>query len=119
MKQGKIKNIEPNGKWNDKSKYKVTFDNGDAYTFFALGDFKFKVGDVISYEVTNAEYKNAKIPKDQYERNVPPTTNYTDKNDLIIRQTCIKASAHYNAQRNVGVDTLINEAELMFNWIKS
>ena len=89
MKQGKIKNIEPNGKWNDKSKYKVTFDNGDAYTFFALGDFNYIF------------------------------VNYTDKNDLIIRQTCIKASAHYNAQRNVGVDTLINEAELMFNWIKS
>jgi len=119
MKTGKIAYIDLNGKWKEYNKYKVTFADGNNYTFFALGDFKFKVGETISYEVTNAEYRNAKILKDQYKNNESTNAIYRDKNDLIIRQTCIKASAHYNSQRNVGTESVINDAELMFNWIKS
>tara|TARA_R110000782_G_scaffold198307_1_gene287339 strand:+ start:10506 stop:10886 length:381 start_codon:yes stop_codon:yes gene_type:complete len=125
MKNGKITHIDPNGVWNDKSKYKVTFADGNQYTFFAIGDFKFSVGEIINYEVTNQEYKNAKIPKDQYktiepmpDSNLITTVKSYDKNDMIIKQTCLKASAEFNAQRSVGIEDLIKDAELMYNWVK-
>ena len=97
MKTGKIKHIDPNGLWNGLTKYKVTFADGEQYTFFAKGNFKFKIGDDIKYEVTNQEYKNARIPQDQYKEEAVEETSpkavYVDKNDLIIRQTCVKASS--------------------------
>ena len=125
MKTGTIKHVDPNGLWNGLTKYKVTFADGTQYTFFAKGNFKFDVGDTITYEVTNEEYKNAKIPQDQYKKEaaqtetIPaPNTKYVSKDHLIIRQTCIKAAAEFNAQRTaVDVSNIINDAETMFNWV--
>ena len=125
MKTGTIKHVDPNGLWNGLTKYKVTFADGNTYTFFAKGNFKFDVGDTITYEVTNEEYKNAKIPQDQYKKEAAqtetitaPNTKYVSKDHLIIRQTCIKAAAEFNAQRTaVDVSNIINDAEIMFNWV--
>lgn len=125
MKTGTIKNIDPNGLWNGLTKYKVTFADGTQYTFFAKGNFKFDVGETITYEVTNEEYKNAKIPQDQYKKEATqaesitaPNTKYVSKDHLIIRQTCIKAAAEFNAQRaTTDVSNIINDAEIMFNWV--
>ena len=114
MKTGKIKHIDSNGEWNGLTKYKVTFADG--------GNFKFNIGDNIAYEVTNEEYKNARIPQDQYKEEVKETTNpkvvYVDKNDLIIRQTCIKASSEFNASKGTDVVQLLLDAQNMYNWIK-
>jgi len=131
MKTGKIKNIDPNGLWNGLTKYKVTFADGQQYTFFAKGNFKFKIGETIAYEVTNDEYKNARIPQDQYKEevvedsnprvfnNYAPKAEYVDKNDLIIRQTCVKASSEFNSRRKVDVVQVLLDADTMYNWIKS
>ena len=122
MKTGKIKYIDPNGLWNGLTKYKVTFADGEQYTFFAKGNFKFKIGDDIKYEVTNQEYKNARIPQDQYKEEAVEETNpkavYVDKNDLIIRQTCVKASSELNAGKGNDVVQVLLDAETMYNWIK-
>ena len=106
-KTGKIKSVDPNGLWNGLTKYKVTFADGNQYTFFAKGNFKFDVGDTITYEVTNEEYKNAKIPQDQYKKEAKPiqdnsqaAVNFVSKDHLIVRQTCIKAAAEFNAGRS-------------------
>ena len=122
MKTGKIKHIDPNGLWNGLTKYKVTFADGEQYTFFAKGNFKFKIGDDIKYEVTNQEYKNARIPQDQYKEEgveeTSPKAVYVDKNDLIIRQTCVKASSELNAGKGNDVVQVLLDAETMYNWIK-
>lgn len=122
MKTGKIKHIDPNGLWNGLTKYKVTFADGGQYTFFAKGNFKFNIGDDIKYEVTNQEYKNARIPQDQYKEEVVEETSpkavYVDKNDLIIRQTCVKASSELNAGKGTDVVQVLLDAETMYNWIK-
>tara|TARA_R110002051_G_scaffold223836_1_gene287030 strand:+ start:1071 stop:1442 length:372 start_codon:yes stop_codon:yes gene_type:complete len=122
MKTGKIKHIDPNGLWNGLTKYKVTFADGEQYTFFAKGNFKFKIGDDIKYEVTNQEYKNARIPQDQYKEEAVEETSpkavYVDKNDLIIRQTCVKASSELNAGKGNDVVQVLLDAETMYNWIK-
>ncbi len=125
MKTGKIKHIDPNGLWNGLTKYKVTFADGAQYTFFAKGNFKFNIGETIAYEVTNQEYKNARIPQDQYKEEVVEETNTNiskyhtfDKNDLIIRQTCVKASSELNAGKGTDVVQVLLDAETMYNWIK-
>ena len=129
-KTGTIKDVEPNGLWNGLTKYKVSFADGNQYTFFAKGNFKFSVGDLITYEVTNEEYKNAKIPQDQYKKETntvapktfvnsePAKTSYISKDHLIVKQTCIKAAAEFNASRsNVDANTVIADAQLFFNFI--
>ena len=122
MKTGKIKHIDPNGLWNGLTKYKVTFADGEQYTFFAKGNFKFKIGDDIKYEVTNQEYKNARIPQDQYKEEAVEETSpkavYVAKNDLIMRQTCVKASSELNAGKGTDVVQVLLDAETMYNWIK-
>ena len=133
-KTGTIKSVEPNGLWNGLTKYKVTFADGNQYTFFAKGNFKFSIGDLVTYEVTNEEYKNAKIPQDQYKKDTPAVSNQTNntfvssqpventsfisKDHLIVKQTCIKAAAEFNASRgNADASTVIADAQQFFNFI--
>lgn len=124
-KTGKIKSVDPNGLWNGLTKYKVTFADGNQYTFFAKGNFKFDVGETITYEVTNEEYKNAKIPQDQYKKeakppqaNSQPAVNFVSKDHLIVRQTCIKAAAEFNAGRSTAdANSVVEDAQLFFNFI--
>ena len=133
-----IKQIEPNGLWNGLTKYKVTFKNGKQYTFFAKGDFKFSVGSEIRYEVTNEEYKNARIPLEEYKQednneqekpmldNLRRTsliaTGYEVKlhnaEDEKLRLNCILAAAAFNQMKTVGAETVIEEAKQFFNYIK-
>ena len=94
MNKGKITSIVPKGNWEDKTKYEVTFDDNLSYTFFAIGEFKFKVGDTISYEVTNAQYKNAKIPKEEYDKKKTNVVG-NSKDITISKLACLKASANF------------------------
>lgn len=132
-KTGKIKSVDPNGLWNGLTKYKVSFADGNQYTFFAKGNFKFDIGETITYEVTNEEYKNAKIPQDQYKKETPAAntgapntfvnsqpapTGYISKDHLIVRQTCIKAAAEFNAGRSTAdANSVVEDAQLFFNFI--
>ena len=139
-----IKQIEPNGLWNGLTKYKVTFKNGKQYTFFAKGDFKFSVGSEIRYEVTNEEYKNARIPLEEYKQEEAnneqekPLVNNLRRTSLIdvkynldedsiklrnvtdeqLRLNCILAAANFNQMKTVDVETVIEEAKQFFNYIK-
>jgi hypothetical protein len=133
-----IKDIVPSGLWNGLTKYKVTFENGKQYTFFAKGDFKFAVGSEIKYEVTNEEYKNARVPLEEYPKEgesnlVKPLVNEVRRSSLIdtyfgykthspedeqLRLECIKAAANFNQMKTVGADTVIEEAKQFFNFIK-
>ena len=125
-----IKQIEPNGLWNGLTKYKVTFKNGKQYTFFAKGDFKFSVG--------SEEYKNARIPLEEYKQEddkeeVKPLVNNLRRTSLIatgyevklhnaedekLRLNCILAAATFNQMKTVGAETVIEEAKQFFNYIK-
>jgi hypothetical protein len=41
------------------------------------------------------------------------------KDQQIIRQTVIKAASEFNAQRQVGPEQVINDAQLFLNWINN
>lgn len=122
MKNGRIKYIDTNGQWNGMNKYLVTFADGEAYTFFAKGDFKASVGDEIKYTVSNQQMKNAKLVRDDYSNKSYSSNSSSNSRDdvqtSIIKQTCIKASSELHAGRGTSdVQSVIEDAEIMFNWI--
>ena len=120
MKTGKIKFIDSDGEWNGLQKFKVTFADGERFTFFSKGNFKAEIGDEIKYEVSNAERETAKLIRENSFSTPNQVGGATSKDQLIMRQTCIKASAEFNAKReNSSSDTVIEDAEKWFNWLTS
>lgn len=122
MKNGRIKYIDTNGQWNGMNKYLVTFADGEAYTFFAKGDFKASIGDEIKYTVSNQQMKNAKLVRDDYSNKSYSSKSSSNSRDdvqtSIIKQTCIKASSELHAGRGTSdVQSVLEDAEIMFNWI--
>jgi hypothetical protein len=122
MKNGRIKYIDTNGQWNGMNKYLVTFADGEAFTFFAKGDFKASIGDEIKYTVSNQQMKNAKLVRDDYSNKSYSSNSSSNSRDdvqtSIIKQTCIKASSELHAGRGTSdVQSVLEDAEIMFNWI--
>ena len=120
MKKGKVQFIEPDGMFKDLTKNKVTLADGQQFTFFSKGNFKANVGDEIDYEVTNAQYGNAKLVQQQQNFSKPSFGGGMGKDHQIIRQTCIKASSEFNAQKGgVTIQDVINDAERLLNWVNN
>lgn len=119
METSIVKNVVQVGEWNGMNKQKVTLANGKELTFLSKGDFKASIGDEINYEITNSQYLTAKLlgKADSFPKSKP--AGNSDVQLSIMRQTCIKASAEFNAQRSVGIEDVISDAEIMLNWIIS
>lgn len=121
MKTSKITHIESKGTWSNGQKnfnrYQVTFANGDNPIFLATGEFKKSVGDEATYNIKDEKYNTAKLV---YQQNTPGgSPGGQSKDQQIIRQTVIKAAAEFNAQRQVGPEQVINDAQLFLNWINN
>ena len=114
MKRGKIQYIDPIGQWNDMDKYKITFADGGQYSFLAKGNFKANIGDEISYEVTNEQYKSAKLVREFRPQNNGSNVN---KDQLIVKQTCIKAASELHSHKQISDQEVINTAQAFYNWI--
>jgi hypothetical protein len=117
MKQGKIQYIDPIGQWNDMDKYKITFADGGQYSFLAKGNFKANIGDEISYEVTNDQYKSAKIIREYRPQSNVMNAPSGNKDQLIVRQTCIKAASELHSNKQISDQEVINTAQAYYNWI--
>jgi hypothetical protein len=116
-----IKAISPIGEWNGMDKYLVTMADGVGYTFFwKKGEaFPKNLNEEVQFEVTNEQYKNARFAKaySGYQKPYQPqATPSTSKDDLIVRQTVIKAAAELHA-RSGNIDLVLQDAENMYNWI--
>ena len=116
MKKGKITHISPRGEYTNASgtfnKYQVRFDDGNEYQFLAKGEFKKPVGEIIDYEVTNAEYKTAKLVY------IPKANVLPNKDQLIIRQSMVKAACDFHANRpQSDVHTVLADAQLFIDFI--
>lgn len=118
-KTGKIVAVTPLGnaviKGNTLQNYMVHFADGNEYQFLAKGNFKKNVGDEVSYEVTNEQYKNASLIYEQ------KTTSFSGKreistNDSILLQVCYKANKDmFGADHNNEVKENTIED---FKWMK-
>jgi hypothetical protein len=112
MKQGKVTNVIADGQYKDLNKYKVTIDDNKTLTFFAKAEFKKSVGDSLNYEITNEKYNVGKLLMDNPNYGIKKNTN-----EMIIRQTCIKASAEFNAQSSATIEDVLVDAQRMYDWI--
>jgi hypothetical protein len=86
------------------------------------------LNDEITFAVTNEERMNAKLVGKTYDKPYQKTydkpyikpdfqgTPSTSKDDLIVRQTVIKAAAELHA-RSGNIDLVLQDAENMYNWI--
>lgn len=101
-------------------KYVVTFANGHNPHIYALGEFKHQVGDEVTYDLDQAKNK-AKIAKQAYNNAAPktPNANYTNKDQIIIRQTVIKAASEFHAGSPSTANDVIKTAETFLNWINN
>jgi hypothetical protein len=117
--QSRITQIEPKGTYTNASgtfnKYQIYLANGNNYQFLAKGDFKKNVGDDIDFEVTNEEYKTAKLVYTK-----PQTFGSGSKDQQIIRQSMVKAAADFHASRpQSDIHTVIADAQLLINFVNN
>jgi len=104
------------------NKYVVTFANGHNPHIYALGEFKYEVGTEVTYDLDQNKNK-AKIVKNDFPRGngVPyqPKGNYTNKDQMIIRQTVIKAASEFHAGTSSTAEDVVKTAETFLNWINN
>jgi len=118
--QSKITSVEPKGTWSNGqrtfNKFQVSFANGDSLGFLAVGEFKKKVGDVVSYE-KNEEYETGKLIYEQPAQN----TSNTPKDDVqkyIIRQSSLnRATDLFSRGGNWDEKQIIETARIFENYV--
>lgn len=119
----RITNINKTDSFNTQdgktmNKYVVTFANGHNPHIYAVGEFKHQVGDEVTYDLDQAKNK-AKIVKQPYATNAAPKANYANKDQIIIRQTVIKAAAEFHAGSNSTANDVVQTAQTFLNWINN
>ena len=123
----KIQSILPNGNWSSKYgtmySFKVGFEDGVTLEVNSKSEQPpYKVGDEMSYEITNDDPKFGakgrvfKPDAGQFSNNARPAVG--DARDMMImKQTALKCASEFNAQRSVAVQVVIDDAQAMFDWL--
>lgn len=120
-----IKAIDQRGVWNGMDKKLVTMSTGEQYTFFVPQgqEFPHQAGERINFTVTNEQYGNAKLDRQGKGNFKPNNFNQSQgrsKDDLIMRQTALKASVElHRSNPAFRIDAICEDAEEMFQWLKS
>tara|TARA_B110000908_G_scaffold171765_1_gene235782 strand:+ start:2120 stop:2677 length:558 start_codon:yes stop_codon:yes gene_type:complete len=123
--------------------YYITFANGDngKYNSKSEQQDKFMLGEQVNYEISGKEYNgkmfyNIKPSNPDFEGSTTPSesapaslpatpaakafgtkpTTHTAKDELIVRQTALKASAEIGGK---DLATILDNAERMVNWVLS
>tara|TARA_R100001440_G_scaffold17910_1_gene30076 strand:- start:498 stop:854 length:357 start_codon:yes stop_codon:yes gene_type:complete len=115
--KGKIKFIQEKGEWSNSSgtfnKFQVTFDDGQSYQFLGKSKtFKKEIGQEVEYEVTNKQFGTARLVYTQ------PQASGSNKDQLIIRQSMVKAACDFHASRpQSDIVTVIKDAEKLIEFI--
>jgi hypothetical protein len=124
MKTSKITHIENKGTWSNGQKtfnrFQVNFANGDNPIFLATGEFKKAVGDEVEYQIKDSKYNTAKLVYTQPQQVQQASSKAPSGNreQLIIRQSMVKAAADFHAQRGQsGIEEVIRDAQLLIDFI--
>jgi len=116
-KKSKVTSVQNNGTWEGQYglmyKYEISFDNSDVgeYSSKSENQTKFVIGEEIEYI-----YTAGKFPKVKPIYNPPAVVGGgLSREDLIIKQTCIKAAAELASTP----ENAIRAAEQFYAWIKA
>ena len=127
MKTSKIKSVVNTKEWSNNGKtiiyHNLEMDNGDKIN---IGKVKVQqVGWELTYlilEEGQQEFNKAKaVQKEQqaYTQS-KPTTNTTTKNvdvqDLIVKQSSLKAAVEF-CNKDCTIEHVIDNAEVFYNWV--
>ncbi len=125
MKTSKIKTVVNSKEWSNNGKtiiyHNLEMENGDKIN---IGKVKLQlVGWELTYEITEQgqqEFNKAKaVQKEQqaYTQNKPTTTTKTvDVQDLIVKQSSLKASVEF-CNKECTVEHIIANAEVFYDWV--
>lgn len=119
--QSKIKHIEAKGSWEGQYgtmySFKVTFENEEILEVNSKTEVPpYQVGDIMEYEVTKAGKfgKQGKIKKPD-NATFAPSGNETDRQLLIVRQSCLKAAVECNPSGTPAA--IILRADIFTQWV--
>ena len=125
MKTSKVKTITQNGTWEGNYglmyKFEIEFENGD------VGEYSSKSKDqnkFVEGQEANYEYTGGKFPKVKpfY---APPQSNGQSFNykkddsvqDLIVRQSSLKAAVDYCKGNNCSPEEVCENAQIFVEWV--
>ena len=122
MKTSKVKRVTGNGTWEGNYgmmyKFEVEFDNGDCgeYSSKSQEQTKFLEGQETTYEFIDGKFPKV---KPYY---APPQSNGMYKKDdkvqdLIVRQSSLKAAVDYCKGDNCSPEKVCECAELFAEWV--
>lgn len=116
-KKSKVINVQSHGTWEGNYgtmyKYEIVFENGDCgeYSSKSQEQNKFLIGEEVDYTFIGGKFPKIKpVYAPQNDSNIGGSS----REDLIIKQTCIKAAA----EMTQSPDTAILMAEKFYSWIK-
>ena len=114
-KKSKVTSVQSSGTWEGSYgimyKYEIVFDNGDCgeYSSKSVEQIKFVIGQEVEYT-----YTGGKFPKVKPVYIAPAEGPGQSREDLIIRQSCIKAAAEISSNP----ESAIKAAALFYAWVK-
>ena len=114
MKNSKVVNVQGSGMFKELYVFEVELDNGDIGKIYRKSnDSKLSVGQDISYTINDKG--SIKIVTDYQKNQSQSSKKNKNVDDLITRQTVIKASVDYDNQ--CSIEDVLKNAQIMYEWI--
>ncbi len=124
MKTSKVKRVTGNGTWEGNYgmmyKFEVEFENGDCgeYSSKTENQTKFVAGEEANYEFIDGKFPKVKpyyaTPQSNGQINYKKDDNVQD---LIVRQSSLKAAVDYCRGSDGSVDDIFYLADECYNWV--
>lgn len=137
IKSGTIQSVEKQSEWSSNrgvfQKWQVFLKTGEMWYFNTMkgNDFRYGVGDTITFQVKNEQHRNASLVQQAPEQYQKPAYSQSSENsnekpskDLIImRQSMLKAAVDYHGNNHMGdfatEEDVINTARKFVNFINN
>ena len=127
MKTSKVTQVQSNGTWEGNYgmmyKFEVTFENGDCgeYSSKSEQQSKFVEGQEADYEFTSGKFPKVKpfyaLPTNNGKFNSDRAYKKDDVQNLIVRQSSLKAAVDYCRGSNCSPEEVCANAQLFADWV--
>lgn len=125
MKTSKVKRVTSNGTWEGKFgmmyKFEVEFENGDCgeYSSKSKDQTKFVEGQDTDYEFIDGKFPKVKPYYAPPQSNGQSFSYKKDDNvqDLIVRQSSLKAAVDYCRGGNCSPEEVCETADIFTKWV--